>query len=383
MIKRYLVILILAASCILNSCVDEYWPEIQKYDNVLVVDGFLTNSDDTVTVNLSRSISLEEGKYESVTGAEVSIYDNEGTQSFLYEINSGKYIVDDPSFKGIIGKEYQLHIKLANGEIYNSDFCKLKKGDPIDSVYSEIEYNDINQPGYLPQGLQFYIDSHNPENDTSYYLWRMWQTYKYQASFTLDFIFEGQYNAVGNPDSLRTCWRTKRVSEIFTYSTKNLDESKLIKYPLVFTSTDTKMLSIRYSLLVEQLSISDDDFVFWDALKVQGASQDNLYTQQPVQIRGNIVNKNNPDEVVLGNFTVAGVTKKRIYENRPSELTFYYTICDPDFESMMMVGASSPTFWPIYITNIPGEGMALGGSDVCFDCRLEGGSLTPPEFWTE
>ena len=164
-------------------------------------------------------------------------------------------------------------------------------------------------------------------------------------------------------------------------STQYLDEPVITKLPLIYISTETKMLSIRYSLLVKQLSIPKDAINFWDALRQQNIDQGNLYSQQPFQIRGNVRNINNPDEVVLGYFTVAGITEKRIFVNRPL-LNFYYGVCTPDFENIgWLAYEMDPDYWPTYVTEIPGKGKALGTNEDCFDCRLEGGTLTPPDFW--
>ncbi len=382
MTKRFKILTFVVLIVLAVSCVEEYWPEINKYERLLVVDGFLTNSDDSTIVRLSYSSSLEGEAPESVTGASVYIDDSNGNIVDLVEIKPGKYIVESDIFKGKVGVSYKLIIALENGSVYESGYCELLPPAAIDSVYAIVEYKDVSGLTHRMEGLQFYIDNHSYADDTCNYLWRLTQTYKYNSSFTLDYMFAGQYIAVNNPDSLMTCWRTKQVDDIFTYSTAFLNEPVLNKYPLVYTSSETKLLSVRYSLLTEQLRISREDYLFWDAVKQQAGSFETLYAQQPVQVSGNMRNIDDDSEVVLGNFTVGGSTMKRIYVDRPP-LTFYYSICDPDFESMMMVGASPPSRWPIFITEIPGMGMALGASDVCFDCRLEGGLLTKPEFWED
>ena len=190
----------------------------------------------------------------------------------------------------------------------------------------------------------------------------------------------GWFKPNPNSDSLSTCWSTSNVDQIFTMSTEYLKQPEITNFPLIYISTQTKLLSIRYTLLVKQLSISKSAFNFWDALRQQNIDQGNLYSRQPLQIRGNVKNINDADETVLGYFTVAGITKKRIYVNRPI-LPFYYGICEPDFENIGWIVYESPSDWPIYVVDIPSKGKALGTSEACFDCRLEGGSITPPDFW--
>lgn len=379
-IKNYIFILFLLTS--ISSCVEKYWPEIEKYENVLVVDGLLTNGDDPIIVRLSISSSINDGELLPVEGGELYITDQDQMEMPLTEMGSGIYQVLDSSFHGQVGGSYQLHISLPNGRNYVSDICHLEEPSPIDSVYGVIESSVVINSSHILKGIQFYIDNHTNLTDTSYYMWRLTQTFKYQATFSLDYTWEGEYIPYPNPDSLRTCWFTSQVNHIFTFSTEYLDEPVIKRLPLNYVSTETKRLSIRYSLLVKQLSLSKSAFDFWNAIQQQNIEHGNLYSHQPIQIKGNMQNVTNAEETVLGYFTVAGSTKKRIYIDR-QPLDYYYDECTPDFESMRNIRFEPEEFWPIYLTNVPSKGLAMGNNEACFDCRLEGGSLTPPDFWED
>jgi len=374
-IRNYILVTFLFLGTL--SCVDKYWPEIDKYESALVVDGLLTNGDDTTIVYLSISSSVNNEEFIPVSGSQLYIIDESQIEYHFTETSSGTYKILDNTFSGNVGSSYQLHITLPNGKKYESDICRMPKPTPLDSVYGLIESHQIpNSDEYL-DGVQFYIDNYFNLSDTTYYLWRLSQTFEYQSSFNIDFIWNGSiFDPYSNPDSLRTCWYTSPVNNIFTYSTKYIDKPELIGFPLNYVSSVSKTLSIRYSLLVNQLSISEEAFKFWDALRQQNIEKGNLYSQQPFQIRGNIKNVNDAEEPVLGYFTVAGVSKKRIYINRPP-LVFHYDECVPDFEGMRFIRFEPG---PIYIVNVEGA-KAMGNSDICFDCRLEGGSSTPPFFW--
>lgn len=375
MIRKYISIILLVWS--LSSCVDKYWPEIDKYDDVLVVDGLLTDGSDTTVIYLSTSSSVNNEKFIPVSGSQLYILDENQTEVQLTETSPGTYKILDNTFTGNVGSSYQLHIILANGKKYESDICRMPEPTPLDSVYGLIESHQISNSDDYLDGIQFYIDNHSNLSDTSYYLWRLSQSFEYQSTFNIDFIWTGSiFDPNSNPDSLRTCWHTSPVKNIFTYSTKYIDKPELIGFPINYVSTVNKTLSIRYSLLVSQLSISEQAFNFWDALRQQNIEKNNLYSQQPFQIRGNIINVENAEEPVLGYFTVAGVSKKRIFINRPP-LVFHYGECVPDYEGMRFIRFEPG---PIYIVDVDGT-KAMGNSDACFDCRLEGGTLTPPPFW--
>ena len=78
----------------------------------------------------------------------------------------------------------------------------------------------------------------------------------------------------------------------------------MTKYPVLFISNNTDKLKEKYSILVNQYSLNESEFDFWD--RVQSISQNvgNLYDITPVAITGNIRCTTNPKETVLGYFSV-------------------------------------------------------------------------------
>ena len=120
-------------------------------------------------------------------------------------------------------------------------------------------------------------------------------------------------------------------------------------------------------------------------MRKQNDDQGGLYTNQPYQIRGNVSNQDNPNEPVLGNFTVASVTEKRIFVDRPWLLPMYYPVCEiteVDIENFATIYLSPPQSWPVYATITLGGTPALPNQE-CMDCRKEGGTIEKPEFWTD
>jgi hypothetical protein len=167
----------------ITSCIDKYWPNVDKYEHVLVVDGLLNNGDNPVLVKLSYSSSINTQLVEPVTGAELYITDEQQMETPLIESEPGTYVAADSTFRGVVGKSYQLHIH-TNGQEYVSNLCNLPAPSPIDSIYSIRETHASDVYNETVYGIQFYIDNHSDYiNDTSYYIWRLTETYKYMAAF--------------------------------------------------------------------------------------------------------------------------------------------------------------------------------------------------------
>lgn len=363
------------------ACEEEFQPEITRYENLLVVDGLLTNGNDPVDVKLSRSSSVYENVYIPLGDAEVHISNQSGEVFQLEETTTGTYKSADPAFRGVPGNSYQLHITLPDGRNYISDEGFLKPSVPIDSVLAVPENPEFGETQNDYPGVRFYVENHWSGVDTLYFLWRLNQTYKYRSSFDIDYTWEGEYIPYPDPDSLRTCWKTENVNQLFFASTEYLDPTAQNRFPLHFITTDNKIMSIKYSLLVKQLNVEEDAYHFYNAIEEQNVEQGDLWSQQPIQIRGNMHRTDDPQEPVLGYFIVAGETSKRIFLDRP-DLPFYYTECTPEFDKRW-VRFEPPANWPIYFDDIMFLGYAWASQKSCFDCRLSGGSIEPPEFWVE
>jgi hypothetical protein len=380
------VILLIATSVLFTSCVDEYWPVLDKYENLLVVDGYISNEPGPYTVILSMSSKLDERQNIPVTNASVVIMDDQGGSETLTEIDPGTYITSSTGIQGTIGRQYKIKIITSGGKNYESGFEEIKNPVEIDTVFPEVEYHALDNLTHNRVGYQFYLNTASAVSDTNYYLARLEATYEYRADFLITLVYDGTLRPFTNSDSLQTCWRTYKVQEIFSYTDKNQSEPAVTDVPLNYVDTETRELAIRYSLLVKQFTLSETAYKFWNSIKEQNSNQGGLYNTQPYQIRGNLVNTSDPEEPVLGYFMVAGVAKRRIFVT-PDMLpvTFYYPVCvlgQQDYESMSSVFLSNPSDWPIYVTTDDFGTPALPAPE-CMDCRKSGGTIVKPDFWEE
>ena len=189
-IKNIIILLFLLIG--ITSCIEKYWPKVDKYENVLVVDGLLTNGDEPAAVRLSLSSPLSNDEFIPLSGGTVFISDQNEFDISLTETEPGLYQVLDSSFHGEVGNSYKLHIHLPDGRSYESDICRLEPPSPIDSVYSKVESPEYQTGTHKIEGLQFYIDNHSDNlSDTLYYLWNLQATHlpQHLKPLTLDGIY--------------------------------------------------------------------------------------------------------------------------------------------------------------------------------------------------
>jgi len=366
---------------VVSSCVDEYWPEMEKYENLLVVDGMITNEPGPYTITLSRSSNVNNPDFEPITGCQIIVIDDLGNNEEFKESLDlpGSYTTDHSDFRGVIGRKYRIEIKTPDEKLYATSFEELKAPINIDSVYTQVETKPLDKLERDRVGYQFYIDTEKATSDTNYFLWKLVETYEYWSDFTIEYTYIGRIEEFANWDTLYTCWRTQAIHTIYTASTKGLSSPVISGLPLQYVDTETKKLSIRYSLDIRQLTITENAYFFWDNLKDQDSESGELYTRQPFQIRSNVINMADPDEPVLGFFMVAGENRKRIFVDPPVDEYFYYLRCTPRF-NLIELGFAPPSSWPIYLTSIDGR-IALADR-ICFDCTINGGVTEKPEWWT-
>ncbi|PLX04499.1 MAG: hypothetical protein C0595_03030 [Marinilabiliales bacterium] len=382
-INKYILLLLTASLFWLSSCIDEYWPEVSKYENLLVVDGGITNEVPPYTVKLSISSPINDIDNQPFTSCNLIFEDGDGNQEYLYEIEPGVYKTPVDGMQGEIGKKYKLRIQTPDGKIYESSFEYLKKPVLIDKIDAKTETKSSDNVDHDLQGYQFYVNTEAPSSDTNYYLWKLNYTYHYQSDYFIKWYFTGQLNRFLPIDSLYNCYTTRSVNKIYTYNTENITNKRLEDFPLNFVSTETRQLSLRYSLLVKQHTISKQAYIFWSALEKQNSDQGSLYSRQPFQIRGNIRNVNDAEEPVLGYFLLSGIDSSRIFVDRPN-LPFYYSECsinEGNYLQYTEIGATDPVLYPVYVIVYAGNRAVPG--QACADCRQRGGAIVKPEFWED
>ena len=385
---RLMHFFILISMIFIVGCVDEFWPELNdKYDNLLVVDGMITNAPGPYTISLSHSSTLIYPKYFPLTGYEVIITDDNGNSETLTEQEEGTYRSASDGMQGEIGRSYKMIIHDPAGKTYESDFEKLIAPVEIDTIYTNVEYRENdNFPMSIP-GYQFYIGTKPGLVDTNYIRWQLEQTYQYEADFLIYFYYDGTLHPFPKTDSLQTCWKTTPVYSIFCATTAGLTDPIITDFPLHYVSFDQRDFSIKYSLLINQLTLGEKAFEYWQQVNKQNTAGDGLYSQVPYQIRGNIHNIADESEPVLGYFQAAGIDQKRIFMDRPPAIfPMYYPVCEltqPDYEEYgWMFRVRDWREWPIYVTVDANNARAVPVK-ACVDCQKNGGSIVKPDFWED
>ncbi|HKL38440.1 MAG TPA: DUF4249 family protein, partial [Bacteroidales bacterium] len=120
-IAHYALLLLIIAGWV--RCTEPYEHEVDDFENVLVIQGMITNQPGPYRVKISRTMGLSEKHPEAYreTGAVVTISDEKGNFETLTEKAPGIYQTDPNGIQGNIGHEYVLTVYTADGSNYESE----------------------------------------------------------------------------------------------------------------------------------------------------------------------------------------------------------------------------------------------------------------------
>ncbi|MDP4222905.1 MAG: DUF4249 domain-containing protein [Bacteroidota bacterium] len=293
-------ILMLSLMLITGSCVTEFLPVINEEKELLVVEGLVTDQPGADTIKLSKSLPFGKKSEAKPFGrCIVKISDDLGAVYDLVEKASGTYVTDSATFKGETGRTYTLHITAVNGSRYESIPMEMKPVPPIDSLYYEKtvirEPLDFN-PGI--NGCLIYLDTHDPSDNCKYYRWDFTETWVLRLLFPVENM---------------TCWITERSKAINIKSTAAFNEATINRYPINYITNVTDRLKRKYSILVNQYSLTEDEFIYWQNVQNLTNEAGGLYDIIPSSVPSNLLSIDNPAEKVLGFFSVSARSSKRIF----------------------------------------------------------------------
>lgn len=363
---RLILLLVLAA-----GCTGPYYTDVDENQELLVVDGMITDQYRANKIKLSRSMPI--GKplvRKPVKGAIVTITDEKGIVTTLTESPAGTYSTDSLKFRGCAGSRYALNIKINNAK-YETDFIEMKPVPPIDSLYYEkvviSASEDIND---VDEGCKIYADTRDPTGKCLFFRWDYSETWEYHIPYIV---------------TNRICWVTDHSDEVLIKNTSIYSQARVSKYPILFIRNTTDKLKVKYSILVNQYSLNQQEFDFWEKVENISENVGNLYDITPVAIQGNIRCTTNPGETVHGYFSVSAVSQKRLFiqDKFLGQPNFYiYCATDTIYGSLPEEGLNTK-FWVIEenIDEIPPIYVITEYRE-CADCTTEGTKIKPP-FWDE
>jgi hypothetical protein len=369
------------------GCVDRFYPgEDAVRTGTLVVDADLVDRAVQQRIYVSRSDRLYYSEYLPESNCLVRVEDQEGSTLTFEETEPGTYVGHPEETFFAVGRQYRLTLITSEGSVYESEYARLPASTPLDSLYYELAFTAPEETEQGADALDFYIDTRVDPEHSRYKRLELIETYEFHNPSYETFIYDLDRRVKPTPDSMvySVCWITRHVNEIFTLDEGQLEKGPLLRKPLLQVNNQSQRLKHGYSLLVRQLSLDEPAFRFWEAMKGNSQEMTGMFDRQPSLTPSNICNLEDPGEIVLGFFSVSGVTEKRIFVKDVAglylpDLPFCTPAAEPPRLRFML-----PEDLPIFMAERETE-FGTTRSEIphrCVDCRLyPHSSAVPPEFW--
>jgi Domain of unknown function (DUF4249) len=335
------------SALLFSTCIEKYDLNIDTEQRSIVVDGVLTDSlgDQSVEVSYSAVIGVgNDNLLTPIPGCTVRVHDDAGNSFDFVETEPGRYTRE---MAGEPGRSYQVEVLTPDGKTLRSNPTLLRPAPPLGEI-SYVVYTSqfVNSAGNIETEQRLTMNmnlSVEGMAEKPFVRWRADGMYEFQES-TL---------------AARVCYVRSRpdLNNIKIFSTKTLPGGVLFDEPFLDLLLDWRFAR-KYCLHVFQYAISEEEYRYWqsvdDVVNVDGS----FFDPPPGTVRGNMFNANDPGELVVGYFSVSGVSYDRMFITPETlGLGFIEPKCGgfnpfrprgPECEDCTVLGGSStekPAYW--------------------------------------
>ncbi len=348
----------------------------------MVISGMINDHPGRQTISISRSSPYRKPDFQPVENCVVSVTDQDGNMIHYADEGGGTYAVDVPDSFLEVGDAVSVYVVTPDMKEYRSSYDTILSCPELDSVYWEFQYRETNDPEKNLPGIQFFLDMSGESFDSRNLIWRIEETWEYWAAL----FGTHRWWADGTVEEYRSnpiykCWNFFPLYQFYTGTTRNLSSNEMKRVALHFVSNETDRLKITYSILVQQQSLSQEAYNYWQRVHDQSLETGGLYEKQLSSVPGNMYSVNDPEELVLGYFYASQVRQQRIFVHNNNFFDFAIPHIQCEYQPLSAIWTWDKIEYPVYIY-VPGPFKpSFTGEQFCFDCRIQGGVNVRPDYW--
>lgn len=384
-----LAFMVICLTSLAGSCIFDYIPATEKgeKDVVLVVRGdILIGEETTVSITYMSGIGAASTGCQLVDA--VYVESSEGTQYRGEADNSHIYHID--TRPAVENAEYRLVIETA-GKVYESDWQPVLQAAAIDSISFSISDDASTMTIEVSS-------SGSPESDHRYYRWIARQTWKYHAAsrpvhyyvppgeVTLDGMVSpsgGIYSYPLDVEDLYFCWKSAEVSDLLLGSTSHYSENRFIRHALYTMDCHDMRTQYLYSVQLIQEAIPEDAWRYYEAVRRNSSDVGGLFSPQPTEVHGNLHNRTNPGEWVIGYVCVTRPAVHRHFIDMRNLGFHKINRSWETFEDFKVDSQYWEDYWRAGYLVSRVEEVVFWASKRCLDCRAQGGTKDRPDWWQD
>jgi hypothetical protein len=300
------LVLLLFSSFIFCRCIDEIKLDTGSGVQKLAVDGLIADSLQVYSIKVSTSAVLGVGNDNILTpleGATVKVLDDAGGSFEFLETSPGVYTRE---MQGEAGKAYHVEVVLPDGKTILSKPEVLKKAPSIGAVSAEVvDESYLSNTGKFieEQKLILSMNTTAAGPQQRFLRWRAEAEYEFKEAY---------------PGALNTklCYVKNNVdlNNISVYDAEDFAGGEINEQQVLKTDFNYRFADM-FCFHLFQYAISEAEYKYWqgvnDIVNIDGS----LFDPPPGTVRGNLYFKDDPGELVLGYFSVAGVAYRREFIN--------------------------------------------------------------------
>ncbi len=309
----------------LAACVDLYDPGLKSTQQRLVVESHLTTRLEYQYVYLTYDAGYngDETNFKFlVKRAKVSITDDKGkVYEFIDEISQSNQIKTAEGynyksavkFNAEVGRSYKLNIETLDGKKFESSLETVLAVPKISKTYTE--FKQTIAPAKIAGNFNVFIDTKDPAETKNYYMWRSYNVQ--QINYCREWYIYGSGGDVTQAfidKCCQPCYEKKVCEDCFELGNDKLVNGNTIQKQYV--AQVPYLYDTPYYLVINQYSLNEAAYRYWNALKQQSKNSGGLFDATPQSLQGNIKNKTNENDEVLGYFTVSDVHDQITYIDR-------------------------------------------------------------------
>jgi hypothetical protein len=286
-----------------------------------------------------------------IRGATLTIKDDQSNIYPLKEATAGNYQTA-ASFKGTPGMTYTLQIVISENERYESLPQTMLPVGEIDTLYYEfVKPEDPQSSMQNPateNGFNFYVDTPVLPEQNKLVRWRTVGTFQINTLPWLQTTTQTdprtglisivpdppecsgyKYFPVShNPDgtvrpinlltklgvcTCCTCWPSVYESRPLLSEPKFLNDNYLSRVWVGFIQADRNIFSQKFYFQVDQMSVTQEAYNFWQTIKKQEGTGNDLFQTPAARTTGNITPVGDTQTPVMGLFAVSSISSRSVF----------------------------------------------------------------------
>lgn len=326
MAKNYIYAAVFLLLVVSSSCREVYYYDTRHLENVIIVEGLVSDLEGPHHIKLSYSeLFIEDDENTpretyplpgirpvELTGATVIVTDNHGNTFPFIEQSSGHYY-SDSTFRGMRGDSYTLIIETPDGEKYESSPQTLPEPVRTDTLFYLDAIKETLIPTYYGNLIKFRTAGREVFSDISV-------PDEYPAMYRIISQLLVLYD-VQREDVHEFRWKHIKVSDMININRliRQTEKGLIKNHEIGFFPTRASSLGIfedlgetivRQFVLISYSSLNIDGWNFYSAAEDQINREDRIFDPASQQLPSNIYCITDPGKLAIGLFEVSAITNE-------------------------------------------------------------------------